>query len=52
MRKIVVLFKVKSTKEGMAKYLDHAAMLKPLLSEFEGFISAEQFTSLNSSLIP
>lgn len=47
MAKIVVLFEVKPTKEGMQKYLDLATMLKPLLVEFEGFISAERFTSLN-----
>lgn len=47
MSKIVVLFEVKPTKEGMQKYLDLAAMLKPMLAGFEGFISAERFTSLN-----
>ncbi len=47
MANIVVLFEVKPTKEGMQKYLDLAAMLKPLLSGFEGFISAERFTSIN-----
>lgn len=47
MSKIVVLFEVKPTKEGMQKYLDLAAMLRPMLAGFEGFISAERFTSLN-----
>ena len=47
MNEIIVLFEVKPTKEGMQKYLDLAAMLKPLLSGFEGFIRAERFTSLN-----
>lgn len=47
MAKIVVLFEVKPTKEGMRRYLDLAAMLKPLLAGFEGFISAERFSSLN-----
>lgn len=47
MNEIVVLFEVKPTKDGMQKYLDLAAMLKPLLSGFEGFIRAERFTSLN-----
>lgn len=47
MSKVVVLFEVKPTKEGMKRYLDLAAMLKPLLAGFEGFISAERFTSLN-----
>ena len=47
MSEIIVLFEVKPTKEGMEKYLDLAAGLKPLLAEFEGFIRAERFTSLN-----
>ena len=47
MNEIIVLFEVKPTKEGMQKYLDLAAMFKPLLSGFEGFIRAERFTSLN-----
>lgn len=47
MSNIVVLFEVKPTKEGMKRYLDLAAMLKPLLSGFDGFIRAERFSSLN-----
>lgn len=47
MADIVVLFEVKPTKEGMKRYLDLAAMLKPMLSGFEGFIRAERFASLN-----
>ena len=47
MANIIVLFEVKPTKEGMQKYLDLAAMLKPMLSGFEGFIRAERFASLN-----
>ena len=47
MANIVVLFEVKPTKAGMKKYLDLAAMLKPLLAGFEGFIRAERFSSLN-----
>lgn len=47
MADVVVLFEVKPTKEGMQKYLNLAAMLKPMLAGFEGFISAERFTSLN-----
>lgn len=43
----IVLFEVKPTPAGMQKYLDLAAMLKPLLAGFEGFIRAERFTSLN-----
>lgn len=47
MSEIIVLFEVRPTKEGKQKYLDMAAMLKPMLAGFEGFISAERFTSLN-----
>ena len=47
MADVVVLFEVKPTKEGMQRYLDLAAMLKPMLADFEGFIRAERFTSLN-----
>ena len=47
MSEIIVLFEVKPTKEGMKRYLDLAAGLKPLLAGFEGFIRAERFSSLN-----
>lgn len=47
MANIIVLFEVNPTKAGMKKYLDLAAMLKPMLSGFEGFIRAERFSSLN-----
>ena len=47
MANIVVLFEVTPTKEGMKKYLDLAAMLKPMLAGFEGFIRAERFCSLS-----
>ncbi len=47
MGKIIVLFEVTPTAEGMEKYLELAAMLKPMLSGVDGFISAERFQSLN-----
>lgn len=47
MANIIVLFEVTPTKEGMQKYLNLAAMLKPMLAGFEGFIHAERFSSLN-----
>ena len=47
MNEIVVLFEVKPTKAGLQKYLDLAAMLKPMLAGFEGFIRAERFSSIN-----
>ncbi len=47
MSKVIVLFEVTPTKEGMKKYLELAAMLKPMLNGAEGFVSAERFQSLN-----
>ena len=47
MSKVLVLFEVKPTREGMKRYLELAAMLKPLLAGFEGFVRAERFSSLN-----
>ena len=47
MANIIILFEVKPTREGMQRYLDLAAALKPLLAGFEGFIRAERFSSLN-----
>ena len=41
MANIVVLFEVKPTREGLQKYLDLAAMLKPMLAR------GELFSSLN-----
>ncbi len=46
MNKFIVLFEVIPTAEGKAKYLEIAAMLKPLLEGFEGFIEMERFQSL------
>lgn len=43
MKNIIVLFEVKPTKEGMKRYLDLAAMLKPLLSGFEGLSVRSDF---------
>ncbi len=46
MSKVIVLFEVTPSKEGYARYLELAAMLKPMLSNVEGLISAERFSSL------
>ena len=46
MADIIVLFEVKPTADGMKRYLDLAAALKPLLKGVEGFIRAERFSSL------
>lgn len=48
MSKVLVLFEVEPTQEGMKRYLELAAMLKPKLADFEGFIRAERFQSLNN----
>ena len=47
MANILVLSEVKPAKAGMQKYLGLAAMLKPMLAGFEGFIRSERFSSLN-----
>ncbi|MDO5537389.1 MAG: antibiotic biosynthesis monooxygenase family protein [Desulfovibrionaceae bacterium] len=46
MPRIIVLFEVKPTQEGLAKYLELAAMLRPMLAGFEGFVRAGRFSSL------
>ncbi len=48
MSKFIVLFEVTPTEEGVKRYLELASMLKPMLSGFDGFISAERFKSLTS----
>lgn len=45
--KVVVLFEVTPTAEGKERYLELAAQLKSLLSNAEGFIRSERFSSLN-----
>ena len=47
MGNVIVLFEVVPTKEGLKRYLEIAKQLKPLLSNFEGFISAERYQSLS-----
>ncbi len=49
MSKIIILFEVTPTKEGMTRYLELAEQLKPMLTQFEGFISAERFQSLKTN---
>jgi heme-degrading monooxygenase HmoA len=43
---IAVIFEVEPSADGLETYLEHAARLKPLLAEVEGFISIERFQSL------
>jgi heme-degrading monooxygenase HmoA len=44
---IAVIFEVLPSEEGHSQYLDHAARLRPLLQEVDGFISIERFQSLS-----
>ncbi len=43
---IAVIFEARPTAAGRAAYLDHAAALKPLLAQQDGFVSVERFQSL------
>ena len=43
---IAVIFEVEPSADGFETYLEHAARLKPLLAEVDGFISIERFQSL------
>lgn len=43
---MAVIFEVQPTEAGRAAYLDHAAALKPLLEQMDGFISVQRFQSL------
>jgi heme-degrading monooxygenase HmoA len=43
---IAVIFEVEPAHGGMPAYLEHAARLRPLLDQVDGFISIERFQSL------
>ena len=43
---IAVIFEVEPKVGLTQSYLDHAAMLKPILDRMDGFISVERFESL------
>jgi len=45
---IAVIFEVFPKEENKQEYLDIAGKLKPMLSNFEGFISIERFESLQT----
>lgn len=45
---IAVIFEVEPGKEGHAAYLEHAARLRPILEQIDGFISVERFQSLTN----
>jgi len=44
---IAVIFEVLPSVEGRPAYLEHAARLKPMLEQMDGFISVERFQSLS-----
>lgn len=43
---IAVIFEAKTSASHKADYLDAAAVLRPQLNDFDGFISIERFESL------
>jgi heme-degrading monooxygenase HmoA len=45
---IAVIFEVEPSEAGRATYLEHAARLRELLEQMEGFISVERFQSLTT----
>jgi heme-degrading monooxygenase HmoA len=45
---IAVIFEVVPSAEGRPAYLEHAARLKPILEQMDGFISVERFQSLSN----
>ena len=47
MAEVMVLFEVKPTEEGLKRYGELGAMLRPMLQGFEGFIRADRFVSPN-----
>ena len=44
---IAVIFEAKTSAGHKAEYLDAAAVLRPQLDQFDGFISIERFESLS-----
>jgi heme-degrading monooxygenase HmoA len=45
---IAVIFEVEPSPDEHQTYLDHAARLRPLLEQLDGFISIERFQSLST----
>ena len=45
---IAVIFEVEPTNDGHAAYLEHAARLRPMLEQIDGFLSVERFQSLTN----
>ncbi|MGF1444909.1 MAG: antibiotic biosynthesis monooxygenase family protein [Pikeienuella sp.] len=45
---IAIIFEVEPAHGKQDAYLDHAATLKPMLEEMDGFVSVERFESLSN----
>ncbi|MBY8976294.1 antibiotic biosynthesis monooxygenase [Rhodobacteraceae bacterium NNCM2] len=45
---IAIIFEVEPAEGKQDAYLDHAATLRPILMEMDGFISVERFQSLTT----
>ncbi len=45
---IAIIFEVEPAEGKQGAYLDHAAELRPLLAEMDGFLSVERFESLTT----
>ena len=45
---IAIIFEVQPAEGAQKAYLDHAARLKPILEQMDGFISVERFQSLTT----
>jgi heme-degrading monooxygenase HmoA len=45
--KVIVVFEVTPTAEGMERYLELAAKLKPLVADSGGFLGGDRFQSLS-----
>jgi heme-degrading monooxygenase HmoA len=45
---IAVIFEVEPAADGFDAYLAHAARLRPLLEQMDGFISVERFQSITN----
>lgn len=45
---IAIIFEVEPAESRHGAYLDHAAELRPLLAQMDGFLSVERFESLTT----
>ena len=45
---IAVIFEVEPSNDGYETYLEHAARLRPMLEQMDGFISVERFQSITN----